>query len=355
MRLTGYLTLIVAIVFAMASCDRDANPVMDSDPTAPSISSNNFEGQNFQLTEDNADEELLNLEWTAANFGYDAAVVYHVQLSELDDEDFEESRTLVSTNETQATVTVGELNDALIAMGLPDGVEVDLHIRVVAEVDGADASQVVTDPIPFTATPYMVQVEYPELQVPGGYQGASNYGNDWAPDDEEVARLYSFDEDDVYEGYVYLAEDNEFKFTQGASWDTNWGDDEDDGTLDPDGANIERDAGQYRIIVDLNDMEYEDTRTEWAIIGEAAGGWGDEDEIAMEYDMEEHVWTADVSLDTGEMKFRANQDWDLNYGDDEGNFNLDWDGENIQVDEAGEYTVILNLHEPEFSYELNMN
>ncbi len=359
MRLTGFLTLLVAIVFAMASCDRDENPVMSSDPTAPSISSENFEGQSFSLTEDNADEELLSLEWSAADFGYDAAIEYEVQLAELDDEDFEAAAELVSTRETEATITVGQLNDELISMGLPDGVEADLHVRVLAEVDGAEASEVVTDPIPFTATPYLVQIEYPELQVPGGYQGASNYGNDWSPDDEDIARLYSFDDDDNYEGYVYIDEDSDalmFKFTQGASWDNNWGDDDVDGTLDPDGADIEADPGYYRMTVDMDAMEYETTQMEWGIIGEAANGWGDDDDIMMEYDMEEHVWTADVTLDEGPMKFRANQSWDYrDYGDDEGNFQVDAGGADIEVEEAGDYTVILNLHEPDFSYELIQN
>ncbi len=76
----------------------------------------------------------------------------------------------------------------------------------------------------------------------------------------------------------------------------------------------------------------------------------------LEYDMEEKVWAVDVDLVEGEMKFRANQTWDdLDYGDNTGDGTLDEGGENIPVEEAGNYTVILNLGEAPFSYELIMN
>lgn len=353
MRLLSLLTISTALMLALYSCDRDPGPTMSSDPQSPSITAPEEGGQTFELDEGLADEELFMMEWSAADFGYNAALEYHVQLSEVGD-NFEDYATIGSTNDTQMSITGGDVNSALLSLGFTDDMEVEAQIRVAAEVDDADVDMVYSDALIFNFVPFMEEIELPELQVPGGYQGESNYGADWAPDDEEVARLYSFDDDGIYEGYVYLAEDNEFKFTQGASWDLNWGDDEDDGTLDQDGANIEREAGHRRIVVDLNDMEYEDTAMEWSIIGEAADGW--EDDIMMEYDMEEHVWTADVNLDAGEMKFRANQSWDYrDYGDNEGNFQVDPGGDDIEVDEAGNYTVILNLHEPPYSYELNMN
>ena len=353
MRLFSYLTIAAFVAFGLYSCDRDSGPTMSSDPDAPVITGPD-DGQSFELTEDQADEDLFTIEWDRADFGYDAAVEYDVQISETGN-NFEDYQVLGSTTETSMTFSVGEINAVLLGMGFPAGEPVDVQIRVMAVVDGSDV-EVVSEYISMTITPYLEEVELAELQVPGGYQSASNYGNDWAPDDEEVARLYSFDDDDVYEGYVYLAEDDMFKFTQGASWDVNWGDDDGDGTLDEDGADLEGEAGQYRIIVDLNTMEYDTMTTEWGIIGEAVGGWDEGDDIMMEYDMEEHVWTADVDFDAGEWKFRANETWeDIDYGDNAGDNEVDEGGDNMVIEQAGNYTVTLNLHEPPFSYEVTQN
>lgn len=54
------------------------------------------------------------------------------------------------------------------------------------------------------------------------------------------------------------------------------------------------------------------------------------------------TWTADVTFAAGdEFKFRFNGDWGYNFGGDLSN--LTFDAGNIKVDEAGTYTVTLNL------------
>jgi hypothetical protein len=59
--------------------------------------------------------------------------------------------------------------------------------------------------------------------------------------------------------------------------------------------------------------------------------------------------------DTG-IKFRANDDWGINLGDNEGDGVLEEGGSNIAVPEAGNYTVYLDLSNPEkYTYELIKN
>ncbi len=66
---------------------------------------------------------------------------------------------------------------------------------------------------------------YPLLHVPGGYQG-------WDPTKTSTA-LASPNVDGRFEGYLNFLEDNtEFKFTDGPSWDVNYGDTGADGILD---------------------------------------------------------------------------------------------------------------------------
>ena len=186
------------------------------------------------------------------------------------------------------------------------------------------------------------QKEYPVIEVPGNHQG-------WAPD--VAPQLASINSDDVYEGYVYFAEaGNEFKFTQNGGWDINWGDTGADGILELDGDNIVGgDAGYYYFTVDIINLTYTMTKTDWGIIGSAtAGGW-DSDEN-MTYDVESGLWTAQLDLVAGEMKFRANDGWDINYGDTGPDGILNNGGDNIMIVDPGTYNITMKLGTPDYTY-----
>ncbi|REL38374.1 RagB/SusD family nutrient uptake outer membrane protein [Rhodohalobacter sp. SW132] len=102
---------------------------------------------------------------------------------------------------------------------------------------------------------------YPTIYVPGGYQAASGYGNDWSPG--EAPALISQNSDDVYTGQVYFANAGvPFKFTAESNWDAgDWGGE--DGELDSAGDDlIIPQAGLHTIVVDLNEMTYSVTPAE---------------------------------------------------------------------------------------------
>ncbi len=338
-------------MFVAYSCDRDSNPMISADPVAPSISSE-VDGGSFELTEDMAESVLFTLEWERADFGYAAAVEYTIEISETGD-NFETVRSIGRTFATSFDVVVSDINSTLLTMGYPAGEFVDIQIRVVAKLDGARYEEMLSEPVSVSFSPYLVIIEYPEIYVPGGYQSASGYGGDWSPAD--APPLFSFNDDGIYEGYVYMAgTGNEYKFTDERSWDLNWGD-SGDGTLVEDGPNNEADeSGFYRMVVNLNNFTYETTLTEWGIVGDATPGGWDADTV-MDYNPDDQLWTITTDLTEGEMKFRANNDWNINYGDDTGNMELDWDGSNIPVETAGNYTISLNLKSIPFSYEMTQN
>ena len=195
--------------------------------------------------------------------------------------------------------------------------------------------------------------DFPEsLFVPGGYQGASGYGDDWTPADAPEIGSPSAGE---YSGFVYFAEGGMFKFTADQTWDTNWGGV--DGTLEEDGNDIEIvDSGYYRLQVDLDELTYATTSTVWSVIGDAANGWDDGDDVEMNFDAEDKTWSVTLDLsDEGAFKFRANEDWDLNMGlgDEEGT--LIYGGPDLTVDEAGSYTVTIDLNGTTYTYDVAQN
>jgi hypothetical protein len=198
--------------------------------------------------------------------------------------------------------------------------------------------------------PLKSAADYPVIYVPGGYQSASGYSeNDWSPD--VAPNLASVNSDNNYEGYIYFAAGNsEYKFTAGPNWDVNWGDDNGDGTLEQNGANlVAPETGMYKINVNLNNFSYTSLKTDWGLIGDATPtGW--DSDTDMEFDPETKEWSIVVELGAGSFKFRANDGWDINLGDSGADGILDYGGDNIAIAEAGKYQIKLFLGTPDYTY-----
>lgn len=185
---------------------------------------------------------------------------------------------------------------------------------------------------------------YPAIYVPGGYQG-------WDP--SKAPQLTSKNSDNTYEGYIWFPDDQkEFKFTTGPNWDVNFGDDGGNGTLESGGANITIPSGGfYKINVDLNANTYTLLKTDWGLIGSATpDGWNSDQN--MTYDATEGAWTITLNLIAGEIKFRSNDDWGLNYGDDGADALLEPGGANIAIPSAGLYKINLYLDKPDYTYSI---
>lgn len=163
--------------------------------------------------------------------------------------------------------------------------------------------------------------------------------NGWATND------YLAGEDGVhFTGFMYLNQ-NGFKFCTQPKWKgTNYGA---DFNTAADAANITmtEEAGYYKVDVDLESKSYVLTPiTTIGIIGSASpNGWdSDVDMTYVPYNAETKAlgyWEAkDITLASGEIKFRANDDWAINWGGDVNA--LTQGGGNISVD-AGTYDIKL--------------
>ena len=163
--------------------------------------------------------------------------------------------------------------------------------------------------------------------------------NGWATND------YLAGDDGVhFTGYMYLNQ-NGFKFCTQPEWKgTNYGANFDTA---PDAGNITmtEEAGYYKVDVDLSAKTYTLIPiTTIGIIGSASpNGWdSDVDMTYVPYNAETKelgYWEAkDITLASGEIKFRANDDWAINWGGDTNA--LTQGGDNISV-EAGTYDIKL--------------
>ena len=162
-------------------------------------------------------------------------------------------------------------------------------------------------------------------------------GNGWG---SPAAPLYGPAGDGKYTGFMYL--DGEFKFRSGEdNWDApDWGTGGSNGTLAEQAGNLNAAAGYYKVEVDLGALTYALTPiTTIGIVGPAqAGGWGSDTD--MTYNKDTGAWEATVELAADEFKFRANDDWGINWGG-KTTEDLTQGGDNLKISEAGTYFVQL--------------
>lgn len=166
--------------------------------------------------------------------------------------------------------------------------------------------------------------------------------------------MYVTNQENVFVAYVTF-HDGKFKFRKDKSWDENYGDNGADGTLEASGADIEVSAGTYKITFDLGNLTYAIDKYSWGITGDATPtGWPAnpqiEPDIKFNYDPYSDTWKVIIALTDGDIKFRTNDSWDFNYGDNGADGTLDVGGTNITVTK-GNYIVTLDLNELTYSLE----
>ena len=141
-----------------------------------------------------------------------------------------------------------------------------------------------------------------------------------------------------FTGFMYLNQ-NGFKFCSKPDWTgTNYG-----GAFfgeSEDNIMMTEPAGYYKVDVDLSEQTYTLTPiTSIGIIGDAApNGWASD--VDLTYNAEERCWEGkDIELKAGEIKFRANDGWDISWGGELDKLTTK-NGGNITV-EAGTYDIKL--------------
>ena len=140
--------------------------------------------------------------------------------------------------------------------------------------------------------------------------------------------------------------DGEFKIREDNAWGLNYGDDGADGTLEQNGANIAISAGHY--VIDFDAVNFTITITPagtvWGVVGSATlNGWGAAEDVKLVPDpCNDGVYIIkDVVLTDGEIKFRQDDAWGVNLGDDGADGTTEANGANIAVS-AGTYDMTLD-------------
>ncbi|WP_162303536.1 SusE domain-containing protein [Hymenobacter sediminis] len=333
---------LVATVL-LSSCEKDEDKVVVSPGTSSALTASS---SSAVLTQADAAKTAMTYSWSPTSYGYQAAVTYTLQFDKKGG-DFSAPVEVVAGNATSKALTGAELNNVLLQLKLTPGVASEISVRLKSSI-GPAANMAYSAASALMVTPYSDFVVYPQIFVPGDYQG-------WAPD--KAPYLASASSNQKYEGYINLpAATATFKFTPARNWDNDYGDDgSNTGKLAAKGKDITiTGAGYYRFNVDIASMKYTYTKTAWAVIGSATpGGWNTE--TPMTYDATKGTWSVTLPLVAGDFKFRANNAYDIDMGDNEPDGKPDYKGKDIKGPGAGTYTIVLDLSKGEGNYSYSVN
>jgi hypothetical protein len=330
-----YLTALFAFIY---SCD-DVERVYYNDAAETVLS---LSDDNLVLSEENAANEILTLTWTEPDFGFSAAALYSVQI-DVQGGDFSNPQIISVGGAFDKTFTVEELNAKLLSLSMLPNEEGVASFRIKATL--SEYQEIYSNTVNITVTPYSSLLD---LSTSLGVVGSATPGG-WGNENILDLPFYTTATTNVYVAYVTLR-NGEIKFRNNNDWSENWGDDGADGTLDSYGANIAVSAGTYKIEVNFSSMTYTMEEYSWGIVGSATtNGWGGPD-MMFHYNSFQDDWRAVVTLGDGEVKFRFNNDWGVNYGDDGADGTMEANGANIAVS-AGHYLVTMNLNTQSYTME----
>ncbi|MEO6149402.1 MAG: SusE domain-containing protein [Mucilaginibacter sp.] len=330
--------IIILALFALFGCKKNNIVAVTSDnPAAPSVSVP-AEASSVVLTNDDAGSKFF-IRWKKADYGVSTVLNYTVEIDAAG-KSFSTLVSLGTTTDDSLSITKGALNDILITtLGLPQNAASQVEIRVKTVLN---KDTITSKPVKISVTTYKPPVaERLKLSVPGAYQG-------WNPGAAPV--IYNI-EGSKYEGYVFMGSAGEFKFTSAPDWDhINYGS-ESAGTLTTDGTKggiVVGAAGYYKFNVDVNALTYSYTLVQsFGIIGSATAGVWD-NSTPMTYSEATGLWTVTADLVAGAVKFRANNNWDLNYGPA---VTSDFTGRLVQtndaitINDAGNYTITIDMRQ----------
>ena len=332
--------LVTVTSLLLVACEKDlVETVMQPGPL-PVVSTS---PASIVLTEANAADTVETISWTAAEYGFPAAVSYTLQVAKAGS-DFATPNDINMGNNTSLKYTGADLNQLALLAGLPAGSEGQLDLRVKSSL--SDSLVTFSEKTTLTVTPYRVIINYPSLWVPGDYQG-------WDP--ATAPKISSKAGNGIYEGYVDIPAGGtlQFKLTSDPDWNhTAYGwasstvtGDNVSGTFNTTGGNLFVPSGGYYLLK-ANTMEntWSATRiNSLGLIGDFNNWAGD---VPMTYDPATKLWTGTFTAPAaGGFKIRANNDWPINFGDTGGDLGLDYDGDNIPVT-AGQHQVTVDLSVP---------
>jgi hypothetical protein len=302
--------------------------------------------------------------WTAPFNGFTGTITYTLQYDSAGKNFASLKEIPIGNSILTRTLTQGEMNETALTEGVAGGTTGRIEYRIRAVT--AQGATSISNSVAVTIQTYIPILRF---YMPGSYQGATGNGNNWDPGSapEFIRDLRSGATNNLYYMYIFLPAGAEFKFTQGRSWDVNYGGT--GGNLSAGGANFTvATSGVYRISIDRTGMKYDIREGRMGFVGGATGAdWNPGNtfpNFAMGHPAP-NLFVGLTTFTTGGWKLIDNNQWnngDLtvtntrSYGSNGGSGSLLVVNDNNMPDisTAGRYRLIWNGRNPdEVRYEIS--
>lgn len=336
------LTIVAVASALLWACKKDETQVVLTGSGAP-ILSKVAAKDTLVLLEDSASKAALTLNWTAQTYESPVAnVTYSLQMVKKGG-DFKNPDVEINMGKLLTKAyTVSSLNAEVVKILAPNSLG-EISVRIVAAIPNS-AAITISNTLNLIVKGYrsIIKYSFPNaLNIAGNYQG-------WNPG--AAPQIVSVSNNGIYDGYINFNDATpQFKMVKGDNWGAGDYGDAGNGALSNGGNNVQLSAGAgiYRLTANTGAMSWSATKiTRWGIIGSAtADGWNSDQ--AMTLDPATGNYSLTLNLTAGEIKFRANSDWGINFGDNKSNGGPDnkpdYGGDNIAIAAAGNYTVRLEI------------
>ncbi|PZX92400.1 hypothetical protein DOS84_16470 [Flavobacterium aquariorum] len=205
------------------------------------------DGSVFILDKSKPENQAATIVWDYAKYeGTQTVINYEVEMAKAGT-DFKVINVISKTTERIVALTVAQLNQAALDSGLKPNVENEAEIRIKSVIGTSGIPQY-SNVIKIKVTPYPAWDDWGIIgsATPGGWDADTDLDYDLA------TKKYT------YNGALAVGE---YKFRKDNGWDVNYGDDGNDLTLEPGGANIPiTTAGNYTIVIDFTAKTYTITK-----------------------------------------------------------------------------------------------
>jgi starch-binding outer membrane protein SusE/F len=348
--ITQYITLALVSGVLLTACKKDEDKLVATQGKVPVLTAS---ATTFTLLQADQTNDALTLTWSKQFWNVNTAnVVYSIEMIK-EGASWTTPGAVVSNGELLTKkFTVGQLNTELLRFLDPETTN-DVLLRVKSEVPNS-AAITYSNVIKITAKTFrdIIIYEFPQaLRIAGNYQG---WSPGTAPKIVDKSIVAPATTGTNYEGYINFTDPSpKFKMVKGNDWpagDFGGG----AGTLTNGGSDlsITTGAGVYKLNANTVAMTWSATKiNSFALTGNATPlGWpaGPGGTPGQDHDMTLDPATGNYSitlnLTVGKIKFRANDDWAINFGDNTpANFEPDYGGSDIDIAAAGNYTIKLNI------------
>jgi starch-binding outer membrane protein SusE/F len=311
-----YLTFI-GLIGLLFSCEKDeTRAVLPDNPTAPTIVSM----PDFTLKRTNG-TTILEFVGTPVDVGFQASVNYYLEACAKGNNFLSAVVIASDKQDLSFKISVSDLNGILLRKFTADQVTaIDVRIRSVLSLSSGTGSFVYSSPVStVNATIYGL----PRLDLIG--TGVSG-------------KIESPLGDGKYTGFVKLditkpftLKDPDANIVYGGTG----------GLLSVNGTAISGAVtGWNKITADTHALTYKVEAYQVGLVGDATpNGWNSPDQ-KMDYNASTGTWGITITLTSGSIKFRLNDDWGWNLGGTTDN--LTQNGANCTVT-AGNYTITLTI------------